>query len=236
MFKNALAHVQNCYKALFIYAGITAGYVALKVVVETFLLQQGIDTSDPESLTTQYYITTGLLDAFFYSLAAALAFPILGREIDKPLWKFEFNFTNVLHFFSLWFTLYLMIITARLLILLSNIPVESKESLIIYLLLGHTLLIPLGSTIMFYGHMSRETLGVAIQTLFSQFPYYLATFIATFFLYTYFIQILSASFPPTALPLLEIVSAYAECVIFAFCWELCKKHREEEENSDDFDF
>lgn len=235
MFKNALAHVQQGYKALLVYAGIVAGYVALKVLIETLLLH-GIDTNSPQDIAIPYYITAGLLDAFFYALASALAFPILGRQIDHPLWDFKPTLPNFLHFFSLWFTLYLISITSLLLITLTNIPDETKSSFIILWLLLQTLLLPIGATIMFYGTLNRDTIAPIIDTFLSQLPYYIATSFCTFLLYTVFMQFQRGSFPPVALPLLEIISAYAECLIFSFCWELCKRHRTAQEESDDLDF
>ncbi len=232
MFKNALAHVQHCYKALFVYVGITAGYVALKVAIETLLLGH-IDTTTPN---TTYLIINLLLSVLIYSIAQAIAFPMLAREIEKPLWKVETNRTTFLRFFSFWFTINLAVNMFQLLFILAELSPDTKFSLIIFSLCLATTVIPFGATVMFYGNTTREEISQALNTMIAQLPYYLITFLCTFWLYWNFIGLKLSGLPDVASPILEIVSGYAECVIFAFCWELCKKHREERENSDDYDF
>lgn len=235
MFKNALAHVQHCYKAFFIYAGIVGGYVAIKVLAESYYLENK-GAGDIESLSTLYLVASGLITTGVFSIGQALAFLRLGREIDKPFWKIESNFSTFIRFFSFWFTLNLITLTLQLLIIVPEIPADTKESLFICWLLFITTVIPFGATVMFYGIPGREEMAQACSTMIAQLPYYCAIFICTFFLYFYLIQIQASGLPDLALPLLEIIFVYIECVVFAFCWELCKKQRDELEHPDDFDF
>ena len=235
MFKNALAHVQKCYKAFFVYAGIVGGYVALKVFAESYFLE-GKEAGYVESLSNVYLIASGLITTVVYSAGQAFAFPMLGREIDKPFWKVEFNLSTFFRFFSFWFTLNLVAGTLQLLIIISDIPDSTKYNLIIWSFLIFSTVIPFGATVMFYGNTRREEIMQACSTMIAQLPYYLAVFICTFFLYFNLFQIQLVEIPNSLRPLLEIISSYADCVIFAFCWELCKKQRDELENPDDFDF
>jgi hypothetical protein len=235
MLKAAFSHIFRCPKALLIYVGIIVGYVVLKTLVEEALIPK-TDDMDIQSISKVYLVSTTIITSAIFAFAQALAFPMLGREIDKPLWKIQSTPSIIFQFFSFWLTLNFLLLTIDLLISLSGISNDDKFSIYLWWLMSAAFLVPFGSTVMFYGQTGWQEIKQAITTIFGQFPYYMGITFLTFFFYLIFVQLHSLNLPIWGTAGLQTLSTTIDCIVFSFCWEVCKKHRDEQETMDDIDF
>lgn len=235
MLKQALSHLKNSPQAVFLYTGITVLYVALKVYGESLYMPDKQEL-ELEDFPKHYLLISGLVTALFYATVQALIFPILGKEIDKPLWKIPQTIHSFIKFFSFWFAMHFLTLMLRLMIMQNDLLMDERANLFLMWLIFSTTIIPFGATIMFYGDTSIDGLKQTLSTIFGQFPYYLVTCLVTFFIYSTLYSFIFTGIPDTAIPLLELVGSLTDLIIFAYCWEICKKHRDELENMDDLDF
>ena len=234
MFKLACSHLKSSPKAVILYSGLIVLYAVIKVYGESIYLPDKKEM-DLDDFPKNYLLLSGIITAIYFAIAQAIAFPIFGREIDKPLWKIPPTLVNFFKFFSFWFALHLLSLMLRLLIFQSDLVFEEQFNLYMTWLMFTTTILPLGATVMFYGDTSWTGIKQSLTTMFGQFPYYLGVCIITFFIYIYIHEIYP-SLPNYALPIIELIGALIDCIIFAYCWEVCKKHRDELENMDDLDF
>lgn len=235
MFKNAIINVQNTYKALLIFIAISAGYVALRTGVETLVIGE-IDLSNPDTITKIYLLSATVLTALVWALAQSLAYPIMGEYIERPTWKAHRAPGAFVRFFSFWFTLNLINLSCFLLIAILPTEDSTRESLQIMWIICQTAITPFGATVMFFGETTKNAMIQAANTMITQLPSYaLICFISFFVIIT--LQINTQNIPDYLRPLLEVPSSYLDCFIFAYSWEICRRHREEEEeNMDDLEF
>ncbi|MFP6581317.1 MAG: hypothetical protein VCD00_02035 [Candidatus Hydrogenedentota bacterium] len=234
MFKNALSHVQHNYQALLIYVGITAGYYALKLGIETW---PGLDFSQDnmETIETLYLVVSGLVSSAVYAVAQTIAFLKMGENIERPVWKASSKPGAFVRFWAFWFSINLIILSTLLIIAILPMESSTQASLHLFWRFGQTVLLPFGATTMFYGSTTRNEMKLAGYSMIAQLPAYaLICFIGLCVEVT--LVGMQDGLPTQALPALAIIDSYAACFIFAYSWEICRKHREEEENMDDLDF
>jgi hypothetical protein len=234
MFSKALSHVQNCYKALLIFASIIAGFMAIRVGVETWIIER-YDLDDSENLSQMFMILFGIGTALIYALAQALAFPLLGEYIERPVWKARREPGAFARFFAFWFTLDLLSVASIVLISISPADNSSKASMLFLWTMLQTIVTPFGAAVMFFGNTTRREISQAGNTMIAQLPSF-ALLCLMYYVLISIVQSISFSLPAYLLPFSEIITAYTECFVFAYTWEICRRHRELEENMDDLDY
>ena len=236
MIRDAFAALQRNYPALLLYIGITTGFYALKLAGETYLLEH-YKADTLTGLSQSYLFLSGLVTAALYAVAQAIAFSKLGQDLDRPFWKVDSAKEALIRFFGLWFLLDLINLT--LLIFTAVVPVDdgTRATLQVFWLMWAAFYVPLGATIMFYGHLRKEELKETLSTICHQLPSY---FIISFFAFCVIVLVLSLSdsdIPLWSKPGLSIVDGYMKCFIFACTWYICRIHRDrQDDQEDDFDF
>jgi hypothetical protein len=234
MFSAALAHVQRNYVALLIYAGITAGFYAAKLAVESWLITD-ITPNDLDAIGKIYLIVSGLVSAAVYAVAQTVVFSKMGEDIERPIWKASSIPSPFLRFWSFWFTINLLNISSLLIIAVVPMEASARDSLQLFWLFGQTILVPFGAATMYFGNTTTNEMRLASHTLIAQLPH-----VALICFISLSVEVtligMQGGLPTPALPALAVIDSYAACFIFAYTWEICRKHREEEENADDLDF
>jgi hypothetical protein len=239
LLNEAFRAVQRNIGALLFYICFTGGMSVARLLTDTWFESLDKETISP-LLETGYPLLTEILLAAGYALALSVVFARMGREIDQPFWKVDSDWEALRRFFNLWFILVLLnILLANQANQLAADGGTQSEGVALYLfsLLLNSLLIQIGGAIMFYGHVQKEEIGQAFTTLLHQFPRVLLAALVSFFFTILVLSIMSDEIlPKWATPTLQIIDGYGTCLVFAFTWLICMRHRDEESEDEDFDF
>lgn len=234
MFSAALSHVQRNYVALLIYAAITAGFIAIGTAVETWVLTDH-SLEDSDGLGKLYIVLNSLTLAAILAIAQTIAFTRMATEIERPVWKASSIPGSFMRFWSFWFTLDLIQFSMFVVIAVFPMEPSGAQSLFTLWLCGRSILVPFGAATMFLGNTTRVEMRLAGVILVAQLPYVALICFIRFFVDVTLIS-MESGLPVFATPALQIIHSYVACFAFAYTWEICRKHREEEENMDDLDF
>lgn len=206
------------------------------------LTNKWFESLDKETLSPiiehGYPFASDVLIAAGYAFAMCIVFGRIGREIDRPFWKIDSDWEVLRRFFNLWFILVLIsILVIGLVGQFLEASTEEGQILFFIWLFGNSFLIQFGGAIMFYGHCRKEEIAQAMSTLMHQLPLTLLAALVSFFFNILVINILAEQIlPKWGTPAVDIIDGYGTCVVFAFTWLICMRHRDDESEDEDFDF
>jgi hypothetical protein len=241
---NAITAVQRNAMALLIYAVGILLIQAFGLAVDYALTGGAAIT--PEKLTTSirtWALVTTLIQAPLSAAITAIAFARIGKDMDRPLWRSPSDRDALQRFFQLW----LVLILASTALLYGLDAVQARELpltaplLLLYILLS-VLTVPVGACIMFSGSLHWREFGHNLAPLLYQFP---RTLLLGFLMLMQFMmaqQVIAARMDPAAglrwlilAPVVTVIGAYIDCVVFAGTWLICMEHRNADRDID-FDF
>jgi hypothetical protein len=174
------------------------------------------------------------------ALAQCLAFTLLGKEIDRPVWRVDGMFDALRRFYFLWFGLKLMEIAfirvqaAAFSIWGSGGPAPFFWGLLFAM---SVMIIPFGACVMFHGKMVWREIGEALLPLYRYASQVLALCLASLAILFLLLFIpAELDFNKWLDPGLEALYGVWECVVFIGVWLICITHRETPHENNDFDF
>lgn len=237
LLKDAFRAVQRNLGSLLLYIFFGAAMSFARILSNKWFEALDKETLSP-LIENGFPIISKIIIAAGYALLLCVVFARIGREIDRPFWKVESDREAIRRFFSLWFILLLISILCGDLIgqLITDSPKDGQILSLVWLF-GNSFLIQVGGAIMFYGHCRKEEIAQAMSTLLHQLPLTLLAALVSFFFNSLVIEIMRAGIlPDLVTPVLDIIEGYGFCVVFAFTWLICMRHRDEESEDEDFDF
>lgn len=232
---EAFRAVQRNLFALFIYVVVAVGVNTLWLVGRSLLFGE-IDDDTNKALLHGVEFGAELVLAVAFSVAQSIAFARIGAEMDKPLWKVTTDSEALKRFFSLWLLLNLICFAiVRFHVQVATVSDDPNLAgpLFVLYLMALVVVVPIGACVMFQGRFGGHEVGRSFQILLNQLP---RTVALLFFNFLIIVFILSAAqtkeFPKWAFPLLDVISVYADCIVFAGAWLICMHDRQEREDED----
>ncbi len=232
--KEAFRLVGRYPAPLLTYLAVLAAMEAVLVWAHTAFASK--DPAVPLPLTTQGALTVLDIAALALSAAAlSITFCWLAGFVDKPLWKVKPGWTAVKTFFGLWFTLQLVaMLMFRVLASLAR-QEDGRElafALLLPALLYLSLIVPLGACCMFKGRpYGLSCLNPLSDQAGAAFAVLLFSFLMTAWLQLTILQTTPEQ-PLYIIPLLDLLSACADFVVFAAIWVLCMADRDQDHHLD----
>ncbi len=240
IFSISLRTVQQFPASVGLYAAANAG-IALVVVGVNMLL--GFPPEDGVVLTNLDKTYMFGLDLFIASATAAsqcLAFAMLGKAIDRPVWRIGGPGEAMRRFFTLWFGLNLVeVAIVRVQTAAYDIWGPGGPGTFLWGLVFATAVVsvPFGAAVMFHGKLVWSELSEALQPIFRFGTQVTALCVATFAILMALLSMQGTALEtPWIQPGLRIIFALWECVVFTGVWLLCITNRESPVEDDDFDF
>lgn len=176
-----------------------------------------------------------------YASLNAIAFALLGADMDRPLWRYHGWQDALRRFFTPWMLLSLSYILLFRMTLWFGIDHPVSQLLLLLCCLVYTVHLPIGVAIMHQGRLEWRHLGDAVMPLIIQLPRMIIPLLMG--LYLFFLTIFSGDrIRPTedgALQwiwggaLFQIVAGLFACVIVTTTWCTLMLHRDEQD--EDFD-
>lgn len=237
LLNEAFRAVQRNLGALLAYIFFSALMSFARVLSNKWFEALDKETVSP-FVENGFPIISNVLIAAGYALLLSVVFARMGREIDRPFWKVESDREAIRRFFQLWFILILISILFGDIVgqLIVHSPDDGQIFSILWLC-GNSFLILIGGAIMFQSHCRKDEIAQAMGTLLHQLPLTLLAALVSFFFNSLVIEIMRAGIlPDLATPILDIIDGYGTCLVFAFIWLICMRHRDEESEDEDFDF
>jgi hypothetical protein len=239
MFAEAFHGLQHNLRTLLLYVGLATAYQSAFLFGEHTFILPIEETLDPVYLDA-YAFSTTLLHALCWAALQSICFARLGRKIDQPLWKISGDWESLKRFFKLWFLLDLGALTLMSVAFNVGSGMDDKSAamMLIMLALGAVVTVaPFGIAVMFHGRFGPEEVKAALSTLGAQLPRAAVVVLMAFFVSMFLIDIQATeNFAIGLRPLLYIVDAYVDCLIFCCIWYLCMLNRDEDTEDIDFDF
>lgn len=239
MINEAFIAVQRNRAPLLAYMAVGVGVYATRLLGDYV----AFDTfeAEPRALWFQAYrFLSELATAAVYAAAQSIVFARIGAEMDRPLWKISGDMDSLRRFFKLWF---LLDLSSVLLYRLADEFAKaigndsSAVTLLLLWIMTVVLFVPFGACVMFYGHVRKEEIGQAVNTLADQFPRFLAILLMGYIITSLVLGIQTARILPVwALPSLALLDSFGECLVFSATWLLCIDHRDEDTEGPDLDF
>lgn len=233
---NALRYgfraVQYNLRSLAVYAGLAVVLSAILVIVRRGAEDSALaNPLDPTSLL----ITASVV--FVGAVAQTTAFTWMGQRLGRPLWKFDLG-EGFREFFGLW--LFIQTLEAALWIASSAVHyTRGDDSLTLSVIFASipifVLTTPAGACVMYQGRLNAGAFKAAARVLVDCLPQALVLFLfsgAVFF----FILTLHGGVVDWAAPLISIIGAYFDVVIFGAAWALAADHERTSDDHNDLDF
>jgi len=240
IFSISLRTVQQFPTAVALYAAANAG-IAFVVVGVNLLL--GFPPGEDVVLTNvekTYMFGIDLFVATATAVVQCLAFSMLGKAIDRPVWRIAGPVEAIQRFFTLWLGLNLIeVAIVRVQIAAYSIWGPGGPGTFLWGLVFATsiVIVPFGAAIMFHGKLVWKELSEAMQPIFRFGAQVTALCVATFAVLAVLLSMQEAALEaPWIQPGLRIIFALWECVVFTGIWLLCITNRESPLEDDDFDF
>jgi len=240
IFSISFRTVQQFPTAVALYAAANAG-IAFVVVGINMLL--GFPPDEGVVLTfveKTYMFGTDLFVAAATAATQCLAFAVLGKAIDRPVWRIGGPVEALQRFFTLWFGLNLVQVAIdRIQVAAYSIWGPGGPGTFLWGLVfaSSIIAIPFGAAVMFHGKLVWSELSEAMQPIFR-----FGTQVAALCFATFAVLIALLSMQETTLetpwiqPGLQVIFALWQCVVFTGIWLLCITNRESPMEDDDFDF
>jgi len=202
-----------------------------------------IDSESPPRWLPFVSTITDVSFAALWAVIQTVTFALIGRDIDRPVWKCTGASEALKRYFKIWFVINLLVILMQSL-RGSMMRSEMEGPLEFLIMVTFLFTTPYGAALMHQGIHTAEDMGEALRTLFFsgrllvqlllvgllQFVLYLAAMIS----------ILDAG-PGTLLATLVSVltnlpSGILDCLLFVMAWKLAMLHREARMNERDNPF
>lgn len=189
------------------------------------------------------YPITILMDLALAALFAALqavVFSMIGREMDRPLWKCPAPEAALRRFFLTWFIINLAILAVMRMQLRAAVG-EMPDLVILLefvLIFAHCFAVPVGACVMFYGALEWREMGSILTPIARRFLLVCAVLFVVFGQYAVSRAAMLEA-PPASLlivpahALLDAFLAVLDCFAFAAMWLICQIHRNEAPDTDD---
>jgi len=167
----------DSYRHLRNNARYAAGYVACSAVVAAAyriandMVTRGIDKEAPPAWMPGYRLVSLLWLAAGAALCSAAFFSLIGRQVDRPLWRCAGWRDGVRRFFLPWLILNLFqILIIDMMIRAAETGMQSALPSLLLLELGfQAFAVPVGTCIMYSGHLNWSRLPAALEPLYGQF-------------------------------------------------------------------
>ena len=179
------------------------------------------------------------------AVCAAVFFSLMGRQIDRPLWRCAGWQDGVRRFFLPWLILYLMLVAViDAIIRLGEAGVDGALSslLVIHLALS-VLMLPVGVCVMYFGRLDWGRMGQTLEPIYGQFLLTLQVICVCFaqWVLVFMRDLLvpgDTGLDILWLGLYDAVLDYATCFAFVMMWRVCMIHRDRsmEGGGNPFDF
>ncbi len=240
IFSISLRTVQQFPASVALYAAANAG-IAFVVVGANMLLgfppEEGVVLTNLEK---SYMFGIDLFVAAATAATQCLAFAMLGKAIDRPVWRIGGPGEALQRFFTLWFGLNLVeVAIIRVQVAAYSIWGQGGPGTALWGLVFATAIVsvPFGAVVMFHGKLVWSELSEAMQPIFRFGTQVAALCIATFAVLLVLLSMQEAALAtPWIQPGLRIIFALWECVVFTGIWLLCITNRESPLEDDEFDF
>lgn len=224
--RDAFRGIQDNLRALALYLCITVSVGILRLTAEYLVAARlGVELAD---LPATFKFGVDLGTVLCYAAAQSVAFALIGRELDKPLWKVSIPGEALRRFFAMW-CIFGLCSTAAFRGILRTDSTEAAQLALLGYIIVEGSVIPLGACVMFHGRFGWRDLPAAFRPLARQFPHVLVLF---FFSYLQLLVLLFTAVRaphPALFPVVVAVSDYFGCVIFAGFWLVCRLDRDSEE-------
>lgn len=226
--------------------------VASSLVLTTYsLILASLETQVTPDMTPKpfwYLATTLSLDLVNVALISglqAVCFALIGREMDRPLWKCAGGGEALRRFFSYWFIFNLLYITSARLVASAPESIQADVDLaMLFFRFALTVVgVPIGACIMYGGGLNWKEMPGQLAPLFQLFP---MSFVALSlgFLQFFIIAATVISMPgevlksPWLWSVVNVPLILLETLAFAVMWLVCMHFRDiaPELHDDDFNF
>ena len=183
------------------------------------------------------------MQVFFSALAGAIqaaALAMLGRELDKPLWKCEGGVAGLRRFLLPWFIINLLF-HAAMMTEIRAAQTESQGLLAtaeVLIVMMYVFAVPVGACVMFWGRFEWSELGEALSPLTTQIRLTLIVALLGFvgyFVHALYIEFLVRGYwtPIIGPALIQLPFATVDLLQFAVVWDICRLHRSTDDAHDD---
>lgn len=235
---QAIQAVQRNISALGLYLLFTVPASALVLAGNVWM-----GTPVPDAPLTfgilVYEVVCSALLVGMYALAQALAFSRMGRAIDRPLWKCPGDREALKRYFPLWLLLNIVAVLSQHLgawipAVMDNEAATMPMFWLMALVMATYL--PFGAAIMFAGRPEWSRLGESLAPLGRQWPKTLSICLFSGVVYILLIVLIMQNQEQKWIqPVLDVISGYFDCLIFAATWLVCIMDRQTPQD-DDFDY
>jgi hypothetical protein len=242
--RDAIDAVQHNLRAFFIYLAFILP-VGLANLLWDLLEFKELLTGMAPATTNLCAVGIQLAGAAVASLGCSVAFSMMGRDIDHPMWRISGSGEAIRRYFGLWFLLVLVdVVLVQALQLAHDLwPMGGAAGIVSLMRMAiNAAIIPVGASIMFLGRPHFGNLGEAIAPLFRQFPKSLVLMALGVFILSLFhvvLGVLLLTEPAPSIPMimaagavLSVIGAYFDCVVFAGAWIICMIDRDTTEEQD----
>jgi hypothetical protein len=241
----------DSYRHLRDNAGFAAGYVVCAAVVVAVYrganagIAAIVDKDTPPAWLPAFRLGSLLWLAIGAALCAAVFFSLIGRRVDRPLWKCSGWQDGVRRFFLPWFILCLcQMMVIDLMVKVSEAGmVSSLPSLLMLDLVLRIFFLPVGVCIMYSGRLDWAHLPGALEPIYGQYLLVIPVLFIGFG--QWILGYLAALSVPTDtglnilwLGLYDALLDYITCFAFVMMWRVCMIHRDRsmEGGGNPFDF
>ena len=241
----------DTYKRMRENAKYAAGYVACSAVVTAVyriadaVVSPMIDKESPPSWLPAFRMLSLLWLAAGAAVCAAAFFSLIGRRVDRPLWRCAGWQDGVRRFFLPWFILNLcQIMVIDMMVKAGETEMQSiLPTLFMMDLVLQALCIPLGTCIMYWGRLDWRRLPSALAPIYGQFLLVIPVFFIALAQWI-LIDARGAIIPAETglnilwLGLYDAVLDAITCFAFIMMWRVCmlQRDRSMEHRGNPFDF
>lgn len=238
LLRDAADAVQRNLPALLLYLAVNGVLTVLYLLV--YAAVRARYPTDGVSMVPQLidlvvmFVLAGITAALH-----AVVFSRMGRDIDKPLWKVRDDRDALRRFYMLWLTADLGLGALQWLasVKYGEGDLAALNGLFFLLFfLAFVVYIPCCACIMFFGHISRDTLGLALEPIIKHFGRALPIFLVPLFQFALLFYVSAhravegdqldlVRWMPIFLAT-SVALSYFDCVIFAATWLVCIYNRE----------
>jgi len=239
-FRAGIQAINRNLRVVAVYIAVSIALTLASGGVETLFLSgplQGVD----DTVKRLVDVVKLIFSAAAYASLNAIAFSIIGADIDRPLWRYHGWRDALKRFFTPWFLLALTYILIFRLIIWLGIDHTASQFLLTFACIFFTLHLPVGVAIMHQGRFEWRYLVDAVTPLIIQLPRMIIPILAALYLF-FFAFFNSGNVRPDEegtlgwlwrAPLLEVVAGLIVCGIVTTTWCTLLLHRDEAD--DDFD-
>lgn len=218
--------------------------VSLAYRLSELPIEANFPKDSPPAWIPLFILARDVLLTAFLSALQATVFAVLGKEIDRPLWKCAGWRDALRRFFITWFILNLlaiMIIRLQIRAHTAGVP-DVVLSLEFFLLLVYLLGLPVGACVMYWGRLNWSELPEALTPIIRVMPLTLLVLLLGGFQWLFHltlpdIQSDNKIVQALLLTALDFPLPFLDCLAFAAMWRICMLYRDAafDSSNDSFD-